>query len=392
MQLLDLAPEIIILIFEQLDDDSHRKSFIKNLSISRAWYRLALPVLIDNIDLSALLLSSRDLERFPPLGSALCNAIQAKTKGLSIRMIGHPSKEISIEPWFGNSVLNDPDEDDEDKADYDEEWEIWTTATAAGPGRCGSSMWRDGEHALLKWRKGINHHLLRLADILPGMTSLEELSLEVSSESDDRYGPRWDWLYGPTLETVFKSIPNSVQFLTLDTAGSTIVTSKECRKPMHMCLLIAKHLHQLQHVRLRMRHICPEILATGPDIGTVSQLESLVVRLSLPYYPPATYESHDGKSSFDSLRCSDSDSSSILYESMSKAGIAFAKMNPGMKNLKISYRPLTGSGISLALAECVRRVYMYVGAEVFCYEDEGRNWDGWEDDDGRLLISGSILL
>lgn len=72
---------------------------------------------------------------------------------------------------------------------------------------------------------------------------------------------------------------------------------------------------------------------------------------------------------------------------MIAAGTLVAKSAPRSKSLRISYRI---SDINLGLADCVMKKYMHVGAEVFSYEDDGREWNSWEDADEDLMLVGDF--
>lgn len=390
MHLLDLAAELVTLVFEHVGGVQLRAS-VETILISKRWYQLAHPVYVNHGHESTLCLSSHGLKRLPPLNSALSHAMQAKTKRLSIRLIGHPSRQIARDPWHQNPEESEHGNDDEE----DKAWDNWQTAGPVIEGKSRNQqvcLWRREEYTHLKWRKLINKRLIDLANMLPAFHQLEELSFEASSECEVTEGPRWDWLFKSTMETLIKSIPVGLKYLRLDTAGSTIVTSIRDRTPLHICPLIAKRLHDFQHIRLRMRHICPNGLDIESQRVATSKLETLVIRLSIPFFPPATYESQDGHIEFDALPCDGPNSDRMrfhgaLHTRVITAGLKFATLYPRLEKLRVSYR---GSDINLMLADCVKRQYMYVGAEVFSYEDDGREWSGWEDDDEYLVVHRSF--
>lgn len=240
---------------------------------------------------------------------------------------------------------------------------------------------------LLAWRKRINDRLIKLASMISAMERLEELSFEASSEYEAAQGPRWDGLLGSTVKIMICALPVGLKYLMLDTAGSMIITSEEDRMPMHLRPLIAKRLDDFQHVRLRMRHICPKVLDTGIRSVATSKLQSLVVRLSVPFFPSATYETHDGYTEFDAQVCNGAHLTGSLYLYMIEAGANLVRPRPDLQKLRVSYR---GSDINLMLAEYVKRQYMYVGAELFSYEDDGRELNGSEDDDEYLIVQGGF--
>ena len=124
MHLLQLAPELLTLIFEEIGA-AHMRTSVSYLLISRAWYRIAHPVYLSGLDLSTLYLSSRDLERLPHSQCPLSKLIQSNTTRLSLRLVGHPSKQIAKGPWRAEQSSNDDENDDDD---LDELREDWTTA------------------------------------------------------------------------------------------------------------------------------------------------------------------------------------------------------------------------------------------------------------------------
>lgn len=384
MALLDLAPELLTLIFHHLGAVELRTS-VTYLLISKAWYRAALPVYLSGLQFSTLYLSSRDLERLPPVDAPLSSLIHSTTTRLSVRLVGHPSRQIAKRPWHVEEESHDEESDTEDQ---DDDWRTTGPNLERPDGGRITYSWLWEEHKLLAWRKRINIKLAELATWLLALKDLEELSFEASSEYGGTLGPRWDYFIKEPIMSLLAGLPNGLKYLTLDTCGSTITTSMHDRSPAHVCPLIAKRLHELQHVRLRMRHICPQVLETSDGSSTRSRLQSLVIRLSIPFFPPAIYETHNGKTELDAQACAAR--YAPLRKSMVAAGRKFAKATPSLKMMRVSYRDPGHSGINLMVADCVRRHYMFEGSEIFSYEDDGRGWDAWEGNDERLQISGSF--
>ena len=382
MHLLELAPELLIMIFEQFGP-AHMRSSVSNLLVSRAWYRVAHPVYLSGLELSTLYLSSRDLERLPPHQTPLSKLIQSNTKRLSLRLVGHPSKQIAKSPWHVEQSTNDDESDDINPDELREDWATNVPVITDDVPRMYD--WSVEERRLLAWRKRVNNKLTELAGLLPAIKGLEELSFEASSEHDGTVGPRWDYLTGESVVNLIYSLPSGLKNLTFDTSGSTITASKDDRTPAHLCPLIAKRIHDFQHVRLRMRHICPEIFQTTLMAATTaSKLQSLVIRLSLPFFPPATYEKHDGNTEFDAQPCKSD--GAPLYEAMIDAGTKFVTEIPSLKVLRIAFRE--PASIDLVVADCVERRFRYDPSEVFSYEDDGREWGAWEENSlsrGRSL-------
>ena len=404
MLLLDLPSELLALIAEYLDVSELRES-VAYLLVAKRWYHAVLPVYLSQLPLSNLYLASyHDLERLPPSDTALSKLIQAKVNRLSVRLVGHPSKRPSSNPWHDNSTpWLDPKNIDElgdcvvDGTKKLTNWYVdWMTV---GPveDRSGGGRWRwHGEQrALHQWAKSINRKLVDLAAILSGSQSLEEFSLEASSQEHGREGPRWDYLQDSTMHSLISSLPPSLNNLTLDMCGSKAITSERGRNPIHLCPLIAERLHDFQNVRLRLRCICPEVLNTSSlTLTAESRLKTLVIKLSLPFFPDYLDENHQYQTGFDVEPCSVT--RVPLYKKMFAAGADYANRFPEVSLLRISHRwqsdthspKQNAKSTELGVADCVRKRYMFDPVEALCYEDDGRGWDAWENSDD-LQESGS---
>ncbi len=305
---------------------------------------------------------------------------------MSLRLVGHPSKQIAKRPWHAEELSSDDESDESDDNDLDELRADWTTAVPTiTDDRMEMCDWTVEERRLLAWRKRVNNKLTELADWLPAIEGLEELSFEASSEYEGTAGPRWDYIIGESVANLISSLPAGLKSLTFDTSGSMIITTKDDRSPAHLCPLIAEKIHEFQHVRLRMRHICPKIFKTLAASTTTSNLQSLVIRLSIPSLPPSTYENHDGKTEYDAQPCNAD--YGPLYKTMIDAGTIFARKTPLLTVLRISFREIEHSGINLAVADCVKGRFMYDPLERFSYEDDGRVWEAWEESED-LFIAG----
>ena len=406
MELLDLPPELVALILEHLTGRQLRFFPTSLLLISKAWYCVALPVYLASLPITAIYLSSDDLELIPPPQTPIAEAIAAKTTRLSIRLVGHPSKQIAQKPWHHcghgqSSTASDHDEGEiiEGRSGWDYWFSVGPVNTSNTEGGRQAYLWHTEDHQLQPWMQITNNRLSRVSGILRLCKNLKDFSFEASSEDDPGLGPRWDYLLGSSFKKIIKNLPHiGLNNLTLDTCGSALATSREDRTPIHLCPLLASRLPDFQRVRIRMRHICPDILDLSTNLSdTPSRLRSLMIRLSLPFFPEATYENHNGKIEFDPEICPSYQSlhnhrpQQPLYKTMIKAGEKFAKEMKGLDMLRISYRPQEGSGINLELADCVIRRVLYEPSENFTYEDDGRAWEGGEDVDRELWDGGPLV-
>ena len=390
MALLDLPPELLTLIARHLSQAEGRLD-VDDLLLSKQWYQAALPIYLSDLQLSDIYLSSHSLLRFPSPHTILGHEIINTVERLSIRLNGHPSNQTARHPWHGSDTRCYDDETDADLKDQVSRrcWMTVGPVEATLSGRKPNYEWHTEEHQLRPWRKHINEKLLALAEVLPLCQPLEEFSFEASSEDDPRFGPRWDYLLGSSIANVIKALPPGLKRLTLDTCGSTLRLSEEDRAPMHFCPLLALRLPELEQVRIRMRHTCPEILST-PDStsATPSRLRSLIIRLSRPFFPEAKYEKHNGYTEYDTEVCPSytkglPNGQAGLARAMISTGVAFAK-ELKLEKMRVTYRPSEFSGINLTVADCVRERFLYDPCENFSYEDDGRAWDPWEEDDEQL--------
>ena len=410
MSLLDLPPELLTLIAEYVGVSELRKS-VAYLLVAKRWYHAVLPVYLSQLPLSSLYLASHnDLERLPSSDTALSKLIQAKVNRLSVRLVGHPSKRPSLNPWhddptpwYDDSCPWDPmnlyglDDDLLDGTKKLKNWDCdWMTA---GPVKItsGGGKWRwDQEQRVLhQWEISINGKLIDVATILSGCQNLEEFSLEASSEKCGIEGPRWDYLQDFTMFRLISSLPLSLKNLTLDMCGSRTITPEPGRNSIHLCPLIAERLGDFQNVRLRLRCICPDVLNTSRLTPTAeSRLKTLVIKLSLPFFPDSHDESNKYNTGYDVEPCSVT--RVPLYKTMFAAGADYASRFPGVSMLSISHRwqsdfhspKQNAKNIELAVADCVRKRYMFDASEALYYEDVGWEWVAWENSE-RLQESGS---
>ena len=393
MSLLEIPSELLTFIADCLGPSELRKS-VAYLLISKRWYYAALPVYLSQLPLTDLYLASHhDLDRLPPPDTALPNLIQTKTKRLSVRLVGHPSKYPSVCPWYDNTGLEDTGDGPLLGQDGAKKWNYWdynwmTTGPEVDTANRRKWHWRGEQRALHQWAGRINKKLVELAATLSNSRYLEEFTLEASSEYKGEYGPRWDYLYDSTIRSLILSLPSSLNNLTLDMCGSGAITPNRCRETIHLCPLIAGRLRDFQNVRLRLRCICPQVLQSlSVTIDSESKLKTLVIKLSIPFFPEAVDEAYNGYNEFDAKPCIVN--AIPLYKQMIAAGVDSARHLPGLSMMRISYRTPKKHSISLAVADCVRRMYMFDPSEIFTYEDDGDQWAAWEDSE-TLQDGGSL--
>ena len=385
MPLLDLPLELLRIILGYIGVLELR-STVSYLLVAKRWYLAALPVYLSQLPLSDIYLASHhDLEILPPAVSSLGRLIQTNAHRLSVRLVGHPCKFPSVAPWHDDIEIDRGHDGMKKWREYDCNW------TTVGPVEIQDGYWKwHGETQMLhRWGGRINKKLVELATVLQLCNHLNEFDLEASSEYEQKEGPRWDYLHDSTIRSLISSLPSSLNNLTLDACGSRFITPDRSRDPIHLCPLIAERLHNFQNVRLRLRCICPEIFqAPALKASAQSKLMSLVVRLSLPYFPDVAGESSKSEEKYDAQSCELS--ATPLYKRMIAAGANFAKQFAGLSVVRVSYREPGKGKISLLVADCVRERYMFEGSELFYYEDDGYQWNAWETNSPNFEDAGSL--
>lgn len=238
MSLYQLPPEILIYVFRLLGSAFFRQD-ARRLLVSRQWYQLARPVLLQDLDFSA-----ESLRRF----------VLASNKVGMIRSIRNHVRTLSLaldgfENW--HSAQFEPSSTELSGID------LQTTDT---------------------WTSEVNDFLVALAGILQQCTRLQSLKLEARPEG---HGPwagfsRRNYLMAsPLASLVFIS---SLTCLEIDTGGTHLIQNNTCN--IHLCTNINKMLPTLRRLRCRTRDICPHILDV-PGNGPLISLEDFVINLSL---------------------------------------------------------------------------------------------------------------
>ena len=387
MPLLDLPPELLALIAQFVGTSELRKS-VDYLLVAKRWYHAILPVYLSQLPLSDLYLAShRDLDILPSSGTPLARLIQAKTRRLSVRLVGHPCKCTSVVPWHDNIRIEHELDGKKKWRDLHHDWITFGPVRDTLRGDLG--YWHGETRTLHRWAGRVNKKLLELAAILPA-TNLDEFSFEATSESEGEKGPRWDYLHDFTLCSLISSLPPFLNNLTIDLCGSKHISSDHGREAAHLCPLISERLRDFQNVRLLLRCICPEVFQfSSSKVKPQPKLKTLVIKLNLPYFLDVIDQSYGIHNRFDARPC---DESAIpLYKRMIAAGIKSTNDFPGLSMMRISYRENDRkNGICLRVADCVTKRCMSDGSEVFYYEDDGSEWDAWETTGENLQDFGNL--
>ncbi|MCJ1383336.1 hypothetical protein MMC17_006449 [Xylographa soralifera] len=361
--ILDLPPEILSAILQDVGPTQLRRT-AENLLVCRQWYQLALPIYLSGLNLSSITLSAWSLIRFPSTG-LLFDSIAARTLRLSIRILGHCCRTEVSRPWFESEETED-DYSKSDSPEFD----------------CASQV--EGSAESTRWDKKLNRKLGILAASLSSFVSLNEFHLQASGEELDTRRINLSTL---TLQRLLESLPATVDSVTLDTCGAHLISDTPNSAPSHLCQVIAQRLSSWRRVRLRMRRICPELLKLQSDPKSyVVKLERLTIKLNIP-----TSAMNDYGGCYDAEACIFGDQKPTqdpkrdqkdFCKAMIRAVNATAK-EYSLAMARVSFR----DGTNLIAVDCLAGRLLFVGSEIFCYEDDGDEWDPWEEDDTALEVS-----
>ena len=376
MQLLDFPFELLLNIFEKLGGEELRRS-VAYLLVCKRWYNVAHEVFLSGLPLTELRLSSRHLQLLPPEDSLLTDLIREKATRLSIRIVGHPSLDVSTTPWISSPEYNDYFDLDDDSRSQ-EEW-IVHSDYIDGEGSIDADKIQYSAHLSCRpqqaWMRRVNVKLVELADTLATFKSLEEFMFEASSEQEKISEPRWDYIQDVTIGKIITGLPNHLTALTLDTCGTGIIPASD--HPIHLCPLIAQHAAKIKTVRLRMRCICPVVFNMATE---KLAMESLIIKLRLP--------SFDYEINQNAKRCYSKESGSSGTDiGLIISGAGRLARRHHFQRLRISFKDPRGWGHGAIVWDGVTDQYLYEHYLLALREDKGRSWFHWEE--SQLLQIGA---
>ena len=373
MRLLDFPFELLLNIFEKLGAEELRRS-VAYLLVCKRWYHVAHEVFLSGLPVTELRLSSRHLQLLPPERSLLTNLIREKATRLSIRLVGHPSLDVSYSPWI--SFVGDKS-DDQDVDDVgsrtDEEWIVNSRCVDDKRGIDADKIQYSAHRSCRPqqaWMRRVNSKLVELADKLATFTALEEFMFEASSEQEMTPEPRWDYVHDVTLGKIVAGLPTHLTSLTLDTCGTEVVPASD--HPIHLCPLIAQHAGKIKTVRLRMRCICPVVFNMA--IENLA-MERLTVKLNLPMFgDSASNDYYNSKRCFSKAKNPTGTDVGLM---ISAAGRLARRHR--FQRLRISFQDFRSRTMSLATWDGVTDQYLYNRMMLLSDMDKGRSWIPWEE-------------
>jgi hypothetical protein len=123
--------------------------------------------------------------------------------------------------------------------------------------------------------------LEQLLSILPQMTQLTNFSF-YTQKHEEMTAPDGFWLLHEQVYGLIKALPSSVRYLELDTRCWENLEAPKATE--NICDLIAKRFHILEHVRLRLAHLCPGLFTSS------NTLRTLVINMTNGMYRTETQE------------------------------------------------------------------------------------------------------
>ncbi|RSL69575.1 hypothetical protein CEP53_002204 [Fusarium sp. AF-6] len=235
MSLLQFPTEVLLLILRLLGAAFFRDD-IRRLMVSKLWYELARPILLED-----LVFSEQSLQKF--LNLDMSSLVHQHTRTVNFALDG---------------VQDDRG-----------------VATASR---------HKQQYILAQWVANVGEDLISLASILQDCKNLRSVELKP--------GPKWlvTWVMSRTwfLPNALISLLNvgHLTCLEFDTISTGIggpsrgTGGPSYRETFHLCDNINALLPTLRRLRCRMRKICPRVLIPPGD-DTLSNLEEVIINLNL---------------------------------------------------------------------------------------------------------------
>ncbi|KAL9099756.1 MAG: hypothetical protein Q9163_004787 [Psora crenata] len=310
-RLLDLPPELLTQIAREITPAELRRT-VSNLLVCKSWYIWALPIYLSGLRLEAIYLSAHDIERFPSPTGQLYDMVCSNVKHISISLLGRPSK------GKGHVAGGTP----EDSPNYG----------------------RSKLDELVEWRRRFRHTLSAFLQRLPEFNQLERVRFSGSSDAHHQQGPRRDYLFKSSIEQLVSTVPVGLKYFNLDTWGSKLIPMVTETQSVHLCSLLSQRFDQFQHVKIRLRTICPSIFSAPSKAN--SNLRSMRINLILPSTLESELPNDYGPLSAQNCNALE-ESQAMIQESMCKAGKAFKRSRPELQSLKLLCRQILEVGINI---------------------------------------------
>ncbi|KAL9006067.1 MAG: hypothetical protein Q9188_001194 [Gyalolechia gomerana] len=268
LQLLDLPNEILSQIAREAVSYSSAHPYLPRSTFfpshwhtCKKWYQVVTPIFYENLLSSGkLYLSYNDLVHFPGKQTRIYQHYCDKLQKISLRLQGQPSDKNADTVFF-----NDMDESLKDnhgsELDMAETRNAQSDSAREGTASHASSDGSDDSMDLVTRdyvpqhsRDDVAGRLRVLSQLITQCPLLDELAFQAYYGFDKRPQSQWNYLDCGAMEHLVLQLPRNLKYLTLDLAGTDVVPSRE-----HLCPAIAQCILSTEHVRLRLRHICPSV-------------------------------------------------------------------------------------------------------------------------------------
>ncbi|KAG8525644.1 uncharacterized protein KY384_000404 [Bacidia gigantensis] len=435
LRLLDLPFDVLQRIIEFLEP-IRRRRFPNAFQISpghkvpahfwtcRQWYDAAVQIYYAEIEKSqykSLGLSADDLATIPAPATQAGTALSRNVQRVALRLQGQPSNRITMAPFFemGANIGNGVGKEDEADDDAEDD-EKSVASTSIQPAVFNPPVWQK------KMADGLNG----FSQLISSFSALREVAFQAFHGFDENPVPQWDYLLYPTMRQFVQHLPINLKYLTLDLAGTGLVAGNGSNSK-HLCPDLKPCILRAEHVRLRLRHVCPAVLGVqdihqlrrqaglvedprnhdkkdSEDLETAgnfndsvqpvaplskasegqfqpssitqdsenTRLKSLTIRLSLPWL--------DRKPNrpllFDAQQCPEfpplPNQQLGLHITMALAAHYFQRQHPSVEDMKVSY---CTTAAECETIDCIKWASIDRGIDV--YKDDGQVWDDWKNDD-----------
>jgi hypothetical protein len=347
MCLLQLPPEIIVQIFEYVGS-AYFCSDMSRLTISKQWSRFA-----HTACYSEFIVTQKRLRRLlsSPYRKKSLSFVRDSMKAMDLELKGFDYWDSDL-----GIVVNSP----------------------GSVNDATSSPWSDGDELRrAEWTAEMNTDISHLAAAtVQQARKLRILRIHASVElrPQDLQFQRRHYLFQSTICDLLSA--GNLTSLEIDLCGTETLPDRlhQQEKTLHVCASIGSLLTTLRSLRLRMRHLCADVLKP-PSHGTTLRLSKVLINLSLSNESPLV-------SSAAHARCCKSSSFLLLRADVEEQAHILVKQMAAPKMVRL---------LSHTLPTLQLQAFDVLTSETLNLED-GVEWDGkgevveqqWEDAESEI--------
>ncbi|KAK5175244.1 uncharacterized protein LTR77_000381 [Saxophila tyrrhenica] len=384
--LTDLPVEILELILEEVGGRNLRRN-VDNLLLCRRWYDVAISVFHSGLEISSIRIHGCDVERLKDQQKSYKQRLlmHKNAREVNVRLLGYwwddKTKQVFERPVWPQTLrwqdqidlpdlLNEPPE----------------------------AVINNRRHPLSEWhRTSLAPAIEKLSEDLRRCETLDSLSFEALIDWDDPWSPKYPFLSSSLAGRLIGSLPvaQRLKRLTLDLASGLDYDETDCA---HVCEDVARILHLVECVRLRLALICPCIFELPKTVEKEDiRLKSLVLKLNQPYpnvtrnrisraCTPVVEWPGFGGGLHDGVTSAARGYIRALCEAHTAGGHGEAEQwngspqhirSKGLEMFRISNAPAHAS--RLVVLDCIEMRYLHLGADA--HPDEDRGWPHWFEEE-----------